>query len=134
MSLRAVAGVPVRGSFDPGAVLRHLRDISVLELTETGDVNCRVSSASQASRLPEAALSGLRTLGLGRLLDQRAPVYGRRKAGHGTHHWLRLPLLSDCGSRLMILCHDEFVLERHQAEGKSRGVRRFSLSGIPIAA
>jgi len=134
MSLQSEAPIPLRGSFDPGAVLRYLRDITVLELTSAGAVNCRVSSASQASRMPKEALSSLRTLGLKRLLDEHTPVHGQREVGQGTHYWLRLPLLSDCASRLLILCHDEFVHERVQTQDKSRDSVGFSPQSAAIAA
>ncbi|MEO1643429.1 MAG: PAS domain-containing protein [Pseudomonadota bacterium] len=104
--------LPKRGAFDPGAVLRYLRDMTILELAETGQIVCRIESGAVKARLSASDVLATRRLGLDDLLNRQHPVLGTRSTTHGTHHWLRLPLLSECGQRLVILCHDEFVIER----------------------
>lgn len=128
------AVLPKRGRFDPGAVLRYLRDITILELTDTGRVNCRVASSSLKARFPDDSMSETHRLGLDRVLNTHAPVRGSRETSQGTHHWLRLPLLSDCGGRLLVLCHDEYVQERRQRAHANSFSNNLSMSGAPLAA
>ena len=106
--------LPKRDAFDPGAVIRYLSHITVLEATEAGQLTCRLESAAMKTRVPHLDVQSNRKLGLDTILDQRCPVAGSEPAQHGTHHWLRLPLMSNCGQRLVILCHDEFIVERHK--------------------
>lgn len=128
------AALPKRGAFDPGAVLRYLRDITVLELTETGRVTCRVASSSLNARFPDDAMSETHTLGLDQILSEHAPVRGCRETSQGTHHWLRLPLLSDCGARMLVLCHDEYVQDRRQQSRDRFTSAHLSTSNVAIAA
>ncbi|MEM1389642.1 MAG: PAS domain-containing protein [Pseudomonadota bacterium] len=111
-SLRLGEDLPHRGAFDPGAVLRYLCDITVLEFMEDGQLNCRLESAAMKSRLSASDILASRRLGLRLLLEKQCPVAGVASTPYGAHHWLRLPLLSTCRDRLVILCHDEFVAER----------------------
>lgn len=112
--------LPRRGSFDPGAVLRYLGGITILELTEAGQLVCRVESGSIKAQLSAQDLLASRRLGLDMLLQNQSPVRGHRSTSCGIHHWLRLPLLSDGGDRLVILCYDEFVIDRNSS-GKYSG-------------
>ena len=105
--------LPRRGAFDPGAVLPYLGGITILELTETGQLVCRVESSSIKVLLSAQELLEVRRLGLDTLLQNQSPVHGLRPTSCGIHHWLRLPLLSDGGDRLVILFYDEFVMDRN---------------------
>lgn len=133
-SLTCAQSLPKRGAFDPGLVLRYLRDLTVLELTDTGAVSCRLTSSSLKARLPQGAHSNFQTLGLNEILNHREPVIGQRNVEDGTHHWLRLPLLSDCGSRMMILCHDEFAQDHRGRAGQTRLSNSLSTRRTAIAA
>ena len=107
--------LPKRGDVDPGAIVRYLGGVSILELSETGQVNCRVIGSRLGHAFPGEAPSSLYALGLSTLLEVAKPVRGVRNTKRGTHHWLRLPMVSDCGNRLLILCYDEVLPIRQQA-------------------
>lgn len=106
--------LPKRSAFDPGAVIRYLGQITVLEASEGGELTCRLESTAMKTRVPYLDVQSNPKLGLDAILEKRCPVMGTEPTQHGAHHWLRLPLLSNCGKRLVILCHDEFIIERHK--------------------
>ncbi|MEL7231267.1 MAG: PAS domain-containing protein [Pseudomonadota bacterium] len=126
--------LPKRGAFDPGAVLRYLRDMTILELAETGQIVCRIESGAVKARLSASDVLATRRLGLDDLLNRQHPVLGARSTAQGTHYWLRLPLLSECGQRLVILCHDEFVVERSMRESNPRESGALSTHSEALAA
>lgn len=74
------------------------------------------------------------TLGLQQVLSEHAPARGRRITAEGTHFWLRLPMLSDCGSRMLVLCHDEFVEERGRRANKDGLSDHLSTPSVAVAA
>lgn len=111
-SLNRADGLPRRKAFDPGAVLKHLRYISILELTERGRIECRILGSSHSRFDRHEQIDIVQAMGVDAVLNEQVPVSGHRRLANGTHHWLRLPLLSDCGRNLLILCHDEVARER----------------------
>jgi hypothetical protein len=126
--------LPKRGDLDPGAIVRYLGGVSILELSETGQVNSRVTGSRLGHAFPGEALATLYALGLTALLEAAKPVRGVRNTKRGIHHWLRLPMVSDCGARLLILCYDEVLPVRQNRGQEGTPSERLSTQFERLAA
>ncbi|MEO1187496.1 MAG: PAS domain-containing protein, partial [Pseudomonadota bacterium] len=118
-SCRCDGGLPSRDCLDPGAIKAHLSEISMIELTDTGDARFRLAGSGLRQifrrEMRGRLLSELdRTtyemwsLGLSRALDMKQPIGGLIDHGANSHAWLRLPLRSE-QSGAIILCHDALI-------------------------
>ena len=133
-TVAAEGHLPKRGDVDPGAIVRYLGGVSILELSESGQVNCRVTGSRLGQAFRGESPSTLYSLGLGTVMEVAKPVRGVRNTKHGAHHWLRLPMVSDCGNRLLILCHDEVLPSRQLAGKDNLSPKRVSTQSERLAA
>ena len=121
MGHQGPCGCAPRAAINPGHVRELLSNISIVELSQTGQATFRlagsmlrdiVGAEARGRSVSEIQGGDLEPWcdALLSLLDTRAPVSGINFREDGQRHvWLRLPLLDAAGNLTQIMCHDELV-------------------------
>ncbi|MEM7661946.1 MAG: PAS domain-containing protein [Pseudomonadota bacterium] len=110
---------PRRQDINPGDVLNALSSISLVQRSDDG-FRFRLTGSSltalfggdlagQFIRDIDTEVEEAGSASMEIALETGRPVYGSRKFGTQWHIWLRLPLLTEVGEPLLVLCVDEIV-------------------------
>ena len=108
---------PRRCDIDPGAVRRHLANLSILAVDRLGDIQFRLIGskarsifglAREGSPAPRHRPDGDAPwlIGLRDMTTSAQPVWGVKEVGTDRHAWVRMPLLSDHADQNLVLCFD----------------------------
>ena len=119
--------LPTRNMLNPGQMHRWLARMSILELMPQGQLAFRLSGSQLRETLGVSprgrTVSDFSSLckrawgeGVFAAVERRRPITGiTTDKGRIAHAWLRLPLLCDVTGACLVLCHDRYPTERHDA-------------------